>query len=277
MPRLAAQSRAWIGSAELVIPLHAAAALAWLYWRPSWKSEIIAHFHKLRPGALLDVGANVGQTLADYLSTAPTQPYIGLEPNAHAMAFVMEVVALNSLANVTLVPVGASDRLQIQPLYLPAGPGTDSMASLRADLRPGLRTRTEWISTAPLDTILDTLGSPPISLVKIDVEGAEFEVLAGMRKQLVRSTPAILCEVLLADRQADLTAYAERVNRLADLLFSCGYSIHRVRVTGGGQLHSLLPVASFPVEYWSHDLNGACDYLFVHQSTPAASLPIPPP
>ncbi|MDI1249700.1 MAG: FkbM family methyltransferase [Lacunisphaera sp.] len=274
LQRLAPQARARIGPQELVIPLHDPAALAWLYWQPSWKSEIIAHFLQVRPGVLLDVGANVGQTLADFLSVSPGQPYIGLEPNPRALAFVMEVAALNSLADVTLVPLGASDRMQIQSLYLPAGDGTDSMATLRPDLRPGLGSHPAWISTAPLDTVMDALGAPALSLVKIDVEGAELEVLTGMRQCLTRSTPAILCEVLLADRHADLTAYALRVGRLADLLHTCDYAIYRLGLSAGGQFQSLQPVTAFPVAYWSHELNHACDYLFVHRSTPANLLPV---
>jgi len=42
---------------------------------------------------------------------------------------------------------------------------------------------------------LDDLPAPPPAPVKIDVEGAELEVLAGMRRLLAQVQPVLVCEM----------------------------------------------------------------------------------
>jgi FkbM family methyltransferase len=273
MQHLARHAGVKIGQHRIMVPLHNSAALQWLYWRPNWKSELIAHCLRLRPGALLDVGANIGQTLADYLSTDSSHPYIGLEPNIRSLAYLMEVANGNNLPDVTFLPLGASTGLGLQELHLQAGTDTDPLATIRPDLRPGLKVQREWIATAPIDLMLHVLDSPPISLVKIDVEGGELEVLTGMRTLLGKSNPLVLCEVLLADRRSDISAYSRRLLELSALLKSLNYSIQRVILTADGHWQTLRPVASFPVEYWSHERQNECDYLFIHQSHPVSDWP----
>ncbi|MDH8239020.1 hypothetical protein QIG13_27750, partial [Klebsiella pneumoniae] len=41
-------------------------------WRPDWKTQLISQLLTLRRETLIDVGANRGQTLLDYLSVPHT-------------------------------------------------------------------------------------------------------------------------------------------------------------------------------------------------------------
>lgn len=53
----------------------------------------------------------------------------------------------------------------------------------------------EIVQTRSLDSYLEETGLPPVSFLKIDVEGAEYRVLQGARQTLEQSRPALLIEV----------------------------------------------------------------------------------
>jgi len=230
-----------------------------------------------RPGAFLDVGANSGQTLADFLSTGSTAAYIGFEPNVRCLAFVTELVSASALGNVTLVSVGLWNEPKMQELLLQAGSAIDQTATVRSDLRPSSRRCREWIWTQRLDDVLIELGTPAVSLVKIDVEGAELEVIEGMTGLLARAAPPIICEVLPADVSADLESYRHRVQRLAALLHSHSYVLYRISVSSQGAFRSLQPIDVFPIACWTNAHANASDYLFVPAGYDLTGLPLSAP
>ena len=74
-----------LGARTVDVPTTPIESLAFLYWEPSWKAEIIRAVLAKRPGVFLDVGANVGTTLLDYLACDhPPASYVGFEPNPSA-------------------------------------------------------------------------------------------------------------------------------------------------------------------------------------------------
>jgi hypothetical protein len=73
-----------------------------------------------------------------------------------------------------------------------------------------------------LDDLLRARGWPEVSLIKIDVQGAEARVLAGAREVLERFRPALFLE-------ADDRGLKEYGSSATELLTSCterGYAIH---------------------------------------------------
>ena len=49
------------------------------------------------------------------------------------------------------------------------------------------------IEIVPLDALSDEIS--PVSVIKIDVEGYEFELLRGARETIKKDRPLIVCEV----------------------------------------------------------------------------------
>jgi hypothetical protein len=88
-----------------------------LYWRPSWKSELIAKALCKRPGLFVDVGANIGQTLLDYLSSPVQNGYVGLEPSLECARHVKSVIDNNRLDNCRILPVALSDSAGVLDLH----------------------------------------------------------------------------------------------------------------------------------------------------------------
>jgi hypothetical protein len=104
-------------------------------------------------------------------------------------------------------------------------------------------------------------------VVKIDVEGAELEVLSGMRRYLSRCRPLVICEVLPPFGPGKVGVAHERHARLAALLGEAGYAPSRiVKDEAQRAVAGLTPVAAFPdqvLDARTSTRTRQSDYLFV--------------
>ena len=80
---------------DFKLPLFAATDFTNVFWLPSWKTDLIKRLVSPDDGAFIDVGANVGQTLLDILSSHPTAQYIGFEPNPSCVFYLQSLIKLN--------------------------------------------------------------------------------------------------------------------------------------------------------------------------------------
>ena len=147
-----------------------------VFWE-IWLTQYLAGC--IQPGmTVIDVGANYGYyTLLSADAVGEAGRVIAVEPNPDAVRLLTQSVLLNGhAARTRIVPsaLGASagQRLLFVPSYEPKN------ATLvdRTDLTGG---HTIEVSTVTLDEI--ALSVPKVGLVKIDAEGAEQEIVAGMR------------------------------------------------------------------------------------------------
>jgi len=232
----------------------------------AWKRHALATLLPLTDGSFIDVGANLGQTLIEFRSTGIRRSYIGCEPNAQCVAYLESLIAANHYEDCSIVPIGLGAGAQLCALYLNSGPGdnTDAAATLLADLRPKRRTIASWVSVHSFDAIRSALSIARVGLVKIDVEGAESDTVAGMVNTLAADRPLVLCEVLGADPAADLDSWTRRATKLATSLESVRYLIFRLVKSGDlRRVVALTAMADFPVEVWTPERAECFDYLFV--------------
>src|ERR1039458_1364962 len=129
----------------------------------------------------VDVGANVG--LYTCLAATSLSQVIAVEPAPSNLALLYKNIKSSHFENVEVCPVGLADKVGLTTLY---GAGTG------ASFIPGwAHTPENWNMTVPVTTLDNLLGNrfQAIQLViKIDVEGFEFEVLKGAESTL-RMTP----------------------------------------------------------------------------------------
>jgi len=171
-------------------------------------------------GLFLDVGASIGQSALSFRIFKRRSPIVSLEPlpwHRSDLRFVARVLRRSSYLN-----VGAAEESGRAILYVPV---------LGAYRLPAQSALTREDAAAVLEQ-LETEGASPERLrleeveiklrrideleldpafVKIDVEGAELGVLAGMRETIERCRPALMIE------------RSERIDRVVALLAERDY------------------------------------------------------
>ena len=257
-----------LGQLQLAVPIQDSAGLSLLHWKPSWHTCIFKHALMKRPGAFIDAGVNVGQTLLDFLSlNLPQLPYYGFEPNSHAVSYVNKLIEHNHLNHLHIIPVGLSQNNRIEKL---ASLAASSLYATDARINFGNNNncplRYLYIPCFAFDGIRSSLDIPAISMVKIDVEGEELGVLQGMTHLLSNDRPLITCEVLHRDIDRYTSeAYLRTITTLRDLLHSHHYAIYYIAKQGNQ--FQLEPIDQFPDKIFVKPASfDECDYLFAPDS-----------
>jgi FkbM family methyltransferase len=252
-----------VGSRKVIVPLVEEAGLYLLHWQYSWKTALISQRLRSRPGALVDVGANVGQTLLDYLWSAVPAGYFGFEPNVTAAAYLARLIRGNQIPDAYLIPAALGNTANLATIHIePGASAYASDATLTQEFRPQRRFERAFIACYPFDLIRPALAIGRISMVKIDAEHAELMVLQGMKESLAADRPPICCEVLHRDPLFTETEYAEHLLTLERLLGSLDYRILHIQPAAGTAAFSLAPIEQFPRVEFTPRSYDQCDYLF---------------
>lgn len=155
----------------------------------------------------IDAGANVGLfTIPLATSVGAAGRVLAFEPTAETARRLQENVRRNRLDNVTLVEAALGDRRGHGTLSIHADGAYNSLA-------PAGSTQRVEIRVDRLDDVWDEAGRPEVSVLKVDVEGAELDVLAGATALLRSARPAVLVEA----------AEDSRAREVAELLRSYDY------------------------------------------------------
>ena len=200
----------------------------YLHWRRlDWMVRAFRIARRLRPnGAIIDIGANIGQSLLAAREAAPDAPYFGFEPLPEEYGYIARMIARNGWADAIILPLALSDRAGRARL----GIGHDRTTS---SLEAGATVRHRMdgvieVLTATGDEAFARAGIGEIAIIKIDVEGHEPEVFAGLVNTLSTRLPPILFEVL---PPADIRERA-RAEAMGTLLINHGYALARCRLDG---------------------------------------------
>ena len=137
----------------------------------------------LRSGdVVFDVGANVGfYTLLAARRVGPQGRVVAFEPLASNVRFVQRHLRLNHIDNAQIVEAAVGSH---------NGPALFETHHSNAMGRVSDRGST-IIEQVSLDALSDSRTIPDPALMKIDVEGAELNVLEGASRMLTRARPSI--------------------------------------------------------------------------------------
>lgn len=185
------------------------------YWE-IWLTLFLARI--IGPGmTLIDVGANFGYyTVLFGHAVGRNGRVIAIEPVPTTAAMLHDTIALNGLnGNTQLIAAAAGDRDDVAvPLVVP--PNEPKNANVTAEPSPG----SIMVPSVTLDRLTRDLSR--LDLVKIDAEGAEVAIVAGMRETIARFTPKILLEfnaARCANASVFLSEIAERYQLISALNF----------------------------------------------------------
>lgn len=144
----------------------------------------------LVPGAtVVDVGANIGcNTVHAATRVGPTGRVIAVEPAGDNLEVLRRNVAQNGLTNVEIMEMAAGAERGTRTFYLRGD--ISAVNSFYVESVYASVTDVVSVPVAPLDDLV----KGEADLVKIDVEGAELEVLAGMPRLLSASRLRLVVE-----------------------------------------------------------------------------------
>jgi FkbM family methyltransferase len=191
--------------------------------------------HSLRTDSVvLDIGAYIGQYTLLAAKYAPTGRVIALEPHPESYQRLLANIALNRLGNVQALNLAAGQRpeqasllLSDQPFssgLLPTGRSDDGVAD---------------VEVVPVDQIVREAALPRVDVMKVDVEGAERQVVRGAYETLSRFHPIVIVEL---DRERE-RAFGDEPEEILGYLRDLGYTFYALRK------RKLIPLTGSPGEY----------------------------
>lgn len=193
-----------------------------------------------KEGVIIDVGVNTGQTLFKMLSIDKSRPYFGFEPQSTPASSVETFLIDNKITHYAILPIALSDHNGVIPINV-RGEGIDSMASPVASIVDGFRPKNfysyaKYVYAAYGDEVIDSLNIAAITLIKVDVEGAELEVIRGLKATIEKYRPFILFEVLhhyLAVTKEELDKKTidfreSRIQELEEIIRARRYHVYQI-------------------------------------------------
>ncbi len=147
-------------------------------------------------GVFCDIGANIGQHSL-FMSRYAAQVH-AFEPLDSVSARLKQHIASNQLTNITVHDLGLSDSNGRLPFFAPTG-SNQGVGSFDAQSQARGNTPVGELAIARGDDYLTAQGISRIDVMKIDVEGFEQKVLAGMQQSLRQLRPLIALEVTYGD------------------------------------------------------------------------------
>jgi FkbM family methyltransferase len=184
-------------------------------------TAILSRF--LQPGGVfIDMGANEGyfSVVASRLVGAEGT-VISVEPQSRLQSVIQANLAANRSSNVRLVRCVVSDRTGNVELSLSPDTHTGSSSLFR---QTKYTLPTEEVPSFSLGDFLDRVGVQQCDLVKIDIEGSEYDVLMAAGDVLRRGA---LKHIAIEIHHSVLVNRGLSADTLHDHLIDCGYQLDK--------------------------------------------------
>jgi FkbM family methyltransferase len=176
---------------------------------------------RIAPDAtVIDVGANIGDFTIQAARLCPNGRVIAIEPLKEAGALIERQAALNGLTNITWICAALS------------GADGATSANREGSIYATAASSAQQVPMMSLGRLVADLGLVRIDLLKLDCEGAEWDILPAAEPLLGRV------------RQICMEYHAERgwtPQRLARWLEGLGFEVQHTRGTWNGLLWARRP------------------------------------
>ncbi len=175
----------------------------------------------IKPGDhVIDAGANIGLTTLRMASLAGPKGMVhSFEPNPHLVARLTETVKHNNLLNISIYNIALGSEEGQLTLFVPTG--NMGGGSTLPNRNPETAKQYDVVLRRLDDVLSD---APALKLIKIDVEGAEANLLKGGARLIEKHRPeAIIFEFNKQDARTEEASFI-------DLFFSdLDYAIFSIR------------------------------------------------
>jgi FkbM family methyltransferase len=178
-----------------------------------------------RASLFVDIGAHYGFFTLHAASSRPGLRVVAIEPAKSNFEVLKRNVNLNRLKNVEIHNVAISDTAGKKPFHV-----FEASDNCGFHIHPLSKLlRTEKVRTTTIDTILSNVPPGPI-VIKIDTEGHEIALLAGMKQTMRRQDVALFIEFnpkMLKAAGRDPAELLQNIDELGLATFLLDDSNHR--------------------------------------------------
>jgi len=199
------------------------------YWE-MWLTIFFAR--QLQPGmTVIDVGANFGYFSVLFGALVEDTGHVySVEPNPVVATRLRRSVDLNGFTSRTTIVEAAAGAVHGTEviLYAPHGEPKNATVVSSSDMASLEQGTTYKVPQVRLDEVAS--GSPHIDFVKIDAEGAEEGVIAGMTRILKRDHPGLLLEFNAA-RSRDPGGFLDELQAIYSRMRYIDYGSNAVSIT----------------------------------------------
>jgi len=196
-----------------------------------------------KPGAVFDIGANVGEYTYVLEKTVGSQYTYSIEPVPQLSSKLRKLFPKCTVLDVALSGEEGTQRLKIPIIN---GDPLWSRSTLEQFSEVGETSALfEQVRAQTLDTLCDEINVKDVQFIKIDVEGHELKVLQGATRVLATSRPVLMVEV-------EQRHHAEPITALFSWMQTLGYS---------GLFYDAKRMSLRPVEEFSADSDQRLDLL----------------
>ena len=153
----------------------------------AFERKLTKYLKEVKDGVFIDIGANVGRyTIKMAKQIGNRGKVIAIEADPENYRIMLENIKLNKLENVYAFNVACWDKEE--DIKFAAGSIGAIVKNGISSIKSESSNKMITVHGNTLDNILMGLGIEKVDIVKIDVEGAEKEVLLGMRNTIAGSS-----------------------------------------------------------------------------------------
>ena len=170
-------------------------------WMNAGTAELAMLRRYIPPGSTtIDIGANVGDFARRLSELSEGGLVLAFEPQSLPRSVMTMAGFFRRPSHIMVLPLALGNRDGMVTLKVPIKtPHTIGVGLAHigddGDLAARFLVKRELVPLTTLDRVLKHFDTGPISLIKIDVEGGELNVLRGAEKTIAQHRPVILCEV----------------------------------------------------------------------------------
>ena len=182
-----------------------------LFWKKAEHFEYTTIFISLieKVNTFLDIGANIGYYSILGCKINPSLKVYAFEPSIGVMIYMCENLKINDLSDKVIVePIALSDingtidfhemrNLKFPTIYNLSG--EHNIGTKKDRIANIIKTK-----SATLDEYLRNKKEGSIDLIKLDTEGAEYQILKGAKETLDKHKPIVICETLFNKIEKEL-------------------------------------------------------------------------
>ena len=187
-----------------------------------WMLDLFQKFSETGKLSLVDVGANVGQTLLKWKACFPKAHYLGIEPNVICINYLKSLQSLNQFENTHFVAKALSNNDLTTNLHFHYNDPTDRTASIS---KIGLHSlRSVEVPSISWQMLSDqyNLNKTPL-IIKLDCEGKEYEILEDMQPSIAAYNPIIIFEFI------EIFDHQNNRQNLNQLIESLGFQLFQIQ------------------------------------------------